>query len=267
MDTQHETSTIWSALQQPARWLSRRRFLGGLGGATLLAIGGSSGVASARVASPPLDLAAAMASADVATLPPLPYGYNALEPHIDELTMMLHHMRHHAAYVATLNTTLEKYPDLQKRSVTDLLVNIHDVPEAIRTTVRNNGGGHSNHSIFWAIMAPNAGGEPSGALAQAITSTFGSFATFKEKLTAAASGRFGSGWGWLVLTPKGTLEVVSMPNQDSPYMMGMTPLVGVDVWEHAYYLKYMNRRADYLAAWWNVVNWDAVAMRYMAARG
>jgi Fe-Mn family superoxide dismutase len=194
-------------------------------------------------------------------LPPLPYPYDALEPYIDARTMEIHHTGHHGAYVRNVNAALEKHPELQNRSIEDLLRNINQIPEDIRTAVRNNGGGHANHSIFWTIMGPNAGGEPSGELAQAINQTFGSFATFKEQFSAAAAGVFGSGWAWLVLN-NGRLEIVTRPNQDSPYMDGLYPVMGLDVWEHAYYLKYQNRRPEYIANWWNVVNWDAVAQRY-----
>ncbi len=195
-------------------------------------------------------------------LPALPYDYSALEPHIDEQTMRIHHDKHHAAYVTNLNKALEGSPDLQKKSIEDILSNLNGVPEAIRTAVRNNGGGHYNHSMFWQIMGPKAGGEPSGALADAIKSTFGSFATFKENLNNAGIGRFGSGWAWLVFDKNGKLAITSTPNQDNPLSDGLKPIMGVDVWEHAYYLKYQNRRADYLAAWWNVVNWTEVAARF-----
>lgn len=194
-------------------------------------------------------------------LPLLPYPYDALEPYIDARTMEIHHTGHHGAYVRNVNAALEKHPELQNRSIEDLLRNINQIPEDIRTAVRNNGGGHANHSIFWTIMGPNAGGEPSGELAQAINQTFGSFATFKQQFSAAAAGVFGSGWAWLVLN-NGRLEIVTRPNQDSPYMDGLYPVMGLDVWEHAYYLKYQNRRPEYIANWWNVVNWDAVAQRY-----
>ncbi|MCL4394361.1 MAG: superoxide dismutase [Chloroflexi bacterium] len=198
-------------------------------------------------------------------LPPLPYAYNALEPYIDERTMHLHHDKHHAAYVNNLNTALEKHPDLQKWSLEDLMTKINQVPEDIRTTVRNNGGGGINHAMFWQIMAPNAGGEPSGPLAQAIQQTFGNFAAFKDQLTKAGMGRFGSGWAWLVLD-NGKLAITSTANQDSPLMEGKQPVMGVDVWEHAYYLKYENRRNEYLAAWWNVVNWPEIQKRYERMR-
>ncbi len=199
-------------------------------------------------------------------LPPLPYDYSALEPHIDTMTMQIHHDKHHGAYVTNLNAALEKYPDLQNKSIEELLRNINDIPEAIRTAVRNNGGGHANHTMFWEIMGPNAGGEPGGELAQAINRAFGDFNTFKEQLNDAGMKRFGSGWAWLVLDRNGKLQVISTANQDSPYMEGQIPILGVDVWEHAYYLKYQNRRADYLKAWWNVVNWEAVARRFEQQR-
>jgi Fe-Mn family superoxide dismutase len=194
-------------------------------------------------------------------LPALPYDYSALEPHIDTETMKIHHDKHHAAYVNNLNAALESQPALQGKSIEDLLRNINDVPEAIRTAVRNNGGGHANHTMFWDIMGPSSG-EPTGALAQAINAAFGDFNTFKEKINDAGVKRFGSGWSWLVTDRGGNLQVISSANQDSPYMDGQTPILGVDVWEHAYYLKYQNRRPDYLKAWWNVVNWDAVAKRF-----
>ncbi len=193
-------------------------------------------------------------------LPPLPYPYNALEPHIDELTMRIHHDKHHGAYVTNLNAALEKYPALQGKSAEDLLREIASVPEEIRTAVRNNGGGHVNHTMFWEIMGPNAGGPPKGPIADVIQASFGSFAAFKDQFTKAAMGRFGSGWAWLVQQGS-TFAIESTANQDSPLMDGKWPVMGIDVWEHAYYLKYQNRRADYIAAWWNVVNWDAVSRR------
>ena len=195
------------------------------------------------------------------SLPPLPYPHDALEPHIDKQTMEIHHGKHHAAYVNNLNAALEKHPDLQSKSVEDLIHGLSTVPEAIRTAVRNNGGGHSNHTLFWQIMGPNAGGAPTGAIADAINGAFGGFDKFKEELKKAGVGRFGSGWAWLVESG-GKLSIESSANQDSPLMEGKKPILGVDVWEHAYYLKYQNRRPDYLAAWWNVVNWDAVAKRF-----
>ncbi len=200
-------------------------------------------------------------------LAPLPYDYTALEPHIDEQTMHLHHDRHHQTYVNNLNAAIEKHPDLFSKSSLELVKNLNAVPEDIRTAVRNNGGGDVNHTMFWEIMGPNAGGAPSGELAAAINSAFGSFDDFKKQLAAAGAGRFGSGWAWLSVNPDGSLRIESTANQDSPYSEGRTPILGVDVWEHAYYLKYQNRRPDYINAWWNVVNWDAVGKRYAAARG
>jgi len=202
-------------------------------------------------------------------VPALPYAFDALEPHIDARTMEIHHDKHHAAYVNNLNKALESHPDLQQKTVEELLRGIDTVPESIRTAVRNNGGGHANHSFFWQIMGPppaNGGGKPSGDLASAIDRDLGGFDAFKEKLTAAGVGQFGSGWSWLVLSG-GKLEVFGRPNQDSPLMEGKQPILGVDVWEHAYYLKYQNRRPDYLAAWWNTVNWQAVAAGFAKARG
>jgi superoxide dismutase, Fe-Mn family len=200
-------------------------------------------------------------------LPPLPYDYNALEPHIDEQTMRIHHDRHHGTYVTNVNNALANHPDLAALPVEQLIQNLGRVPEDIRTTVRNNGGGHANHSFFWQIMAPNAGGQPGGALAEAINQTFGSFDAFKDQFAKAAAGRFGSGWAWLTLDGSGALRIESTPNQDSPLMDGRTPILGLDVWEHAYYLKYQNRRPEYIAAWWNVVNWPQVGKTYEAARG
>jgi len=200
------------------------------------------------------------------TPPPLPYDYAALEPYIDAQTMQIHHGKHHQAYVNNLNAALDKHPELSPWSLEDLLRKINQVPEDIRTAVRNNGGGHHNHSLFWTIMGPpsETGGEPGGALADAITKTFGSVVKFKELLSAAATGRFGSGWAWLVVSG-GSLQVLSTANQDSPLMDGKVPILGLDVWEHAYYLKYQNRRPDYIAAWWSVVNWEEVARRYTAS--
>jgi Fe-Mn family superoxide dismutase len=200
-------------------------------------------------------------------LPPLPYDYNALEPHIDEQTMRIHHDKHHGTYVTNVNNALANQPDLAALPVEQLIQNLGRVPEDIRTTVRNNGGGHANHSFFWPIMAPNAGGQPGGALAEAITQTFGSFDAFKDQFSKAAAGRFGSGWAWLTMDGSGALRIESTPNQDSPLMEGRTPILGLDVWEHAYYLKYQNRRPEYIAAWWNVVNWPQVGKNYEAARG
>jgi Fe-Mn family superoxide dismutase len=200
------------------------------------------------------------------SLPDLPYAFNALEPHIDARTMEIHHDKHHAAYLTNLNKALESHPGLHGKSVEDLLRGIEAVPDAIRTAVRNHGGGYANHNLFWGIMSPKGGGEPASALAQAIAGKFGSFAEFKAKLTGAAAGQFGSGWGWLVADGAGHLEVYATPNQDSPLMKGHTPILGVDVWEHAYYLHYQNRRPDYLAAWWNTVNWAEVQRLYDATR-
>jgi len=196
------------------------------------------------------------------TLPPLPYPTNALEPHIDAQTMEIHHDKHHGAYVNNLNAALEKAPDLQGKSIDDLLKNLNAVPESIRTAVRNNGGGHWNHSMFWQIMSPKGGGAPSGKLADAINKSFGDFEKFKEQFNAAGGARFGSGWAWLI-NDGGKLSIVSTPNQDNPIMDGKpAPILGLDVWEHAYYLKYQNRRPDYMKAWWNVVNWPEVEKRF-----
>jgi Fe-Mn family superoxide dismutase len=195
------------------------------------------------------------------SVPPLPYDYNALEPHIDEQTMRIHHDKHHGAYVTNLNAALEKHPELQNKSIEDLIKGINTVPEDIRTAVRNNGGGHINHTMFWEIMGPGKGGPPTGRIADAIKSTFGDFEKFKAQVNDAGVKRFGSGWAWLN-DAGGKLVIESTANQDSPLMEGKKPILGVDVWEHAYYLKYQNRRPDYLAAWWNVVNWDAVNARF-----
>lgn len=192
-------------------------------------------------------------------LPKLPYAYDALEPHIDARTMEIHYSKHHATYVTNLNKTLEGNADLQKKSVEELLTNLNAVPEAIRTAVRNNGGGVANHSMFWKMMAPKAGGEPKGDVAKAIDKAFSSFEAFKDQFTKAGLGRFGSGWAWLIADKGGGLKIVSSANQDSPISDGQKPILALDVWEHAYYLKYQNRRADYIGAWWNVVNWDEVA--------
>lgn len=195
-------------------------------------------------------------------LPPLPYAPEALEPHIDKTTMEIHHGKHHGTYVTNLNKALEPYPDLQNKKIEELLANnCAAVPEPARTAVRNNGGGHMNHSMFWQIMAPNAGGEPSGPLADAIKSAFGGFEGFKEKFAAAGAGRFGSGWAWLIKNGS-SLEIASTANQDNPIMEGKQAVMGLDVWEHAYYLKYQNRRPDYMKAWWNVVNWPEVSKRF-----
>ncbi|MFC4098586.1 superoxide dismutase [Paenibacillus xanthanilyticus] len=198
-------------------------------------------------------------------LPALPYANDALEPHIDALTMEIHHDRHHNAYVTNLNAALESAPELQSKSVEELIADLNSVPEAIRTAVRNNGGGHANHTLFWETIGPNAGGAPTGALAAAIDAELGGFDTFKADFAKAAATRFGSGWAFLAVTKDGKLKVYSLPNQDSPIMEGETPILGLDVWEHAYYLKYQNKRPDYIGAFWNVVNWTEVGKRYEAA--
>jgi superoxide dismutase, Fe-Mn family len=194
-------------------------------------------------------------------LPPLPYDFSALEPHIDAQTMQIHHGKHHQAYVTNLNAALEKHPNLQNKSAEDLIRDLASVPDDIRTPVRNNGGGHVNHTMFWKLMASGAGGSPTGAVADAINAAFGSFETFKEQFSKAGVGRFGSGWAWLIDTG-GKLSIESTANQDNPIMEGKKAILGLDVWEHAYYLKYQNRRPDYIAAWWNVVNWAEVSRLY-----
>jgi Fe-Mn family superoxide dismutase len=199
-------------------------------------------------------------------LPALPYDFAALEPHIDAQTMQIHHDKHHAAYVNNLNAALEKYPALQNKSAEELISDLNSVPEDIRTAVRNNGGGHVNHTMFWKIMGPNGGGEPTGAIASAIKEAFGDFDTFKQQFNDAGTKRFGSGWVWLVRGTGGKLQITSTANQDNPMSEGMYPIMGNDVWEHAYYLKYQNRRPEYLSAWWNVVNWDEVNRRFAEAR-
>lgn len=200
------------------------------------------------------------------SLPPLKYAFNALEPAIDARTMEIHHDKHHGAYVNNLNTALEAHPEFHNRDVEWLLRNINSVPENIRTAVRNNGGGHANHSLFWELLAPGGSKEPGGALAKMISDTFGSYNAFVEKFNQAALTRFGSGWAWLGMDPQGKLQVVSTANQDSPFMDGNTPILGLDVWEHAYYLNYQNRRGDYIKAFWPLVNWDAVADNFKATR-
>ena len=195
------------------------------------------------------------------TLPALPYDFAALEPHIDAKTMEIHHGKHHQTYVNNLNAAIEKAPELAKKSLEDLMRSVNSLPEAVRTPIRNNGGGHWNHSMFWEIMAPKAGGEPGGALGAAIKSAFGDFAKFREQFSAAGVGRFGSGWAWLI-NSGGKLSITSTPNQDNPLMEGQKAIMGLDVWEHAYYLKYQNRRPDYINAWWNVVNWKEVEKRF-----
>jgi superoxide dismutase, Fe-Mn family len=199
------------------------------------------------------------------TLPDLPYAHDALEPHIDEETMKIHHGKHHNTYVTKLNAALEGHSDLQNKSIEELLTDLNSLPEAVKGPVRNNGGGHYNHTIFWQLMSPNGGGTPEGELAGAINSTFGSFDEFKEEFKNAALGRFGSGWAWLVVN-NGSLEIMSTPNQDTPISEGKTPVLGVDVWEHAYYLKYQNKRPDYVEAFFNVINWNEVAKRFSNAK-
>ena len=201
------------------------------------------------------------------TVPPLPYAANALEPHIDAKTMEIHHDKHHGSYVSKLNDALKDHPDSQGKSIEELISQLDQVPESARTAVRNNGGGHANHSLFWTVMAPGGGGTPSGTIGQAINDAFGSFDAFKEEFTKAASTRFGSGWAWLVVK-NGKLAITSTPNQDNPLMDGSgTPILGLDVWEHAYYLNYQNKRPDYIAAWWNTVNWSEVESRFAKAKG
>ncbi|AEJ61075.1 Manganese/iron superoxide dismutase [Spirochaeta thermophila DSM 6578] len=199
------------------------------------------------------------------TLPSLPYPYDALEPHIDARTMEIHHTKHHAGYVNNLNAALEKAPAAKDKDLVFLLRNLKSLPEEVQTAVRNNGGGHANHSLFWTVLSPKGGGTPRDAVGKAIASTFGSFDAFKEAFSKAAATRFGSGWAWLVVNAYGELQVYSTPNQDSPYMDGFIPILGLDVWEHAYYLSYQNRRPDYIAAFWNVVNWEEVERRYKEA--
>ena len=199
------------------------------------------------------------------SLPSLPYAYDALEPHVDKMTMEIHHTKHHQAYINNVNKALEGHPDLANKPIDDLMRGLASVPEAIRTAVRNNGGGHSNHTLFWTIMGPNAGGAPGGELAAAINGTFGSFDNFKTQFANAGATRFGSGWAWLC-HDKGKLALESTANQDTPLSEGRTPILGLDVWEHANYLKYQNRRPDYIAAWWNVVNWNEVAKRFAASK-
>ena len=199
------------------------------------------------------------------TLPPLPYAFDALEPHIDARTMEIHHDKHHVAYVNNLNNALKDHPELAAKPVNELIADLASVPEAIRTAVRNNGGGHSNHTFFWEIMGQGKGGAPVGSLGEAITKTFGSYDEFRSKFEAAGVGRFGSGFVWLIVNKQGQLEIISLPNQDSPYMDGNKPVIANDVWEHAYYLHYQNRRPDYLKAWWNVVDWDHAEQNYQTA--
>lgn len=240
----------------------RREFLsmlGGTAGAVTMGMAASSRLWAAETPKPAANPAGAF------SLPPLAYAYNALEPHIDERTMKIHHDLHHGAYVKNLNAALEKYPQLKGKSIEALISELNAIPENIRMVVRNNGGGHANHSMFWEIMGPNAGGEPTGALADALKTSFGSFADFKKQFNEAGMKRFGSGWVWLIRHKTGKLEITTTPNQDSPIMENDFPIMGNDLWEHAYYLLYQNKRADYLNAWWNVVNWSAVSKRYTRA--
>lgn len=239
--------------------VNRRRFLQRAGATACVATFGASALHPS---------AFAQAAAAGFTLPPLPYAYNALEPSIDEETMKIHHDKHHQAYITNLNTALQAHPALQSKSIESLLKDLDKLPEDIRKAVRNNGGGHYNHTLFWTIMGPSKGGEPTGELAQVITAAFGSFSNFKEAFTKAAVTNFGSGWAWLSVDGHKKLVLEALPNQDSPISTGKTPIVGVDVWEHAYYLKYKNLRPDYVKAWWNVVNWDAVSKNFqMAMKG
>lgn len=200
-------------------------------------------------------------------LPPLPYDYSALEPYIDAMTMEIHYTKHHQAYVDNLNKALEGHKQLQDMPLIDLLATINTLPETVRTAIRNNGGGHYNHSLFWLLMKKNGGGEPKGPVGQAITKTFGNFATFQEQFNTASKSVFGSGWAWLCVSSNGELKIVALPNQDCPLSQNMYPIFGLDVWEHAYYLKYQNRRPDYITAWWHVINWEQVEENYVLATG
>lgn len=229
---------------------TRRDFLHTLSAGMAIAVSGASLLAQAK---------------DPFTLPALPYTVDALEPHIDAQTMTIHHGKHHAAYVANLNTAVKSQPSLAGKSLEELLGNLNAVPEAVRTAVRNNGGGHANHSLFWQIMKKNGGGQPKGELLSAIEKKFGTFDKFKAEINGAGTRQFGSGWAWLSVDKSKQLVLSATPNQDNPWMLGQTPVLGVDVWEHAYYLRYQNRRADYLTAWWNTLDWDAIAGRYAAA--
>jgi Fe-Mn family superoxide dismutase len=243
--------------------LNRRNFLIILGAATGTAALNNftgSAIAQSTQTTPPTD-----GNSQPFMLPPLPYAYNALEPHIDAETMKFHHDKHHATYVKNLNEAVNKYPELKNRSVEDLVKNFDSLPKDVSTKIRNNGGGHLNHTMFWEIMGPNGGGEPKGAIAQAINKNFGSFSAFQKEFNDAGKNRFGSGWAWLVMDKNKQLKVISTANQDSPLMEDLFPIMGNDVWEHAYYLKYRNKRDEYLKQWWNVVNWDEVDKRYQKA--
>lgn len=242
--------------------VNRRQFLVFMGSVGILTFGGASRASADTLGAGNNSQIAQ--NSDVFELPPLPYDYNALEPYIDETTMRFHHDKHHAGYTKKLNAAVNKYPELKNKSAEDLLRDLDAIPGDIRGTITNNGGGYVNHKMFWEIMSPDGGGEPTGAIADAINQNFGSFDAFKKEFKAAGSGRFGSGWAWLVLTPTGKLEVTSTRNQDSPLSIGNYPIMGNDVWEHAYYLKYKNDRGGYLDAWWNVVNWEEVNKRYQS---
>jgi Fe-Mn family superoxide dismutase len=245
---------------------TRRNFLYLFGaGATLTLV---SGINNASWAAPDVTNKSTKATAttgDIFKLPPLPYAYNALEPHIDASTMKFHHDKHHAAYVKNLNTAINKYPKLKTKTLEQLLQNLGELPQDIQTTVRNNGGGHLNHTMFWQIMSPQGGGAPKGAIASAINQSFGSFENFKTQFNEVGAKHFGSGWVWLVSGKDGKLKIITTANQDSPLSQGLYPIMGNDVWEHAYYLKYQNRRVDYLLAWWNVVNWTEINKRFERA--
>ncbi len=244
-------------IQEPASFgLSRREFV-----QTAAVVGAAAVLVPGMLGE---QLAQAQAT-DPFALPPLPYAYDALEPHIDKLTMEIHHDKHHAAYVNNFNKILEEHPELKKQTPEQIVRKIGTLPEALHTAIRNQGGGHVNHTLFWNIMGPKAGGDPGGEVAAAIISNFGDVAKFREEFNRAAGSRFGSGWAWLVVVDN-KLKVTSTGNQDSPLSFGRTPILGIDVWEHAYYLKYQNRRTDYIGAWWNVVNWDAVNKLYLAAK-
>lgn len=265
-----ERKPVENQRQASAAVVGRRRFLEWLGwssAAAVLAACARQQPASTTPAQTPAaapDLTAPVNGMFV--LPALPYAYNALEPHIDEQTMHLHHDQHHQSYVDTLNEAIARYPAWQGKPASELLQRLPELPDDIRTTVRNHGGGHVNHTLFWETMAPGKGGEPAGSLASAINASFGSFAALKEQMSQQALERFGSGWAWLVAGPQ-QLLTFSTPNQDSPYLAGLVPLLGLDVWEHAYYLKYQNQRAAYVDAWWNTINWDAVEQRFSVLAG
>jgi Fe-Mn family superoxide dismutase len=244
---------------------TRRNFLCLLGAGTTASFFGSVTKSSWANPVPTKPVATTVVATDVFKLPPLTYAYNALEPHIDATTMKFHHDKHHAAYVKNLNAAVAKYPQLKTKTVEELLLTLNTLPKDIQNTVRNNGGGHLNHSMFWQIMGPKGGGAPTGAIATAINTNFGSFDKFKTQFNEAGTKVFGSGWAWLVRSKDGKLQIISTPNQDNPIVQGLYPIMGNDVWEHAYYLKYQNRRPDYLSAWWNVINWAEVNQRFARA--